>query len=104
MSSYSSDDVDSDALIERLAGPLIPDMRRAFRAAAEGVLAQVPCAGPGAFYRAVAPLQRNFFDPPPDARVTRPISHERASRLRAAPPLALGRDRRYTRRQLQVTG
>jgi hypothetical protein len=90
------DDVDSDALISRLAGPLVPAMRRAFRAAAEGVLAQVPCAGPGAFYRAVAPLQRDFFDPPPDGRVTRPIDHERTSKLRSAPPL--GRDRQFTRR------
>jgi hypothetical protein len=100
----SSDDVDSDALISRLAGPLEPDARAAFRKACEAAIADVACPGPGTLYRIVSQLQRGYFDPPPDARVTRPIDHGRTSKLRAAPPLALGRDRRYTRRQLQVTG
>jgi hypothetical protein len=51
-------DLDPDALISRLAGPLSPPARAAFRAAAEDALARVPCWGEGAVYRAVAGLQR----------------------------------------------
>jgi hypothetical protein len=57
-------DLDPDALISRLAGPLSPPDRAAFRAAAEDALTRVPCWGEGAVYRAVAGLQRAFFDPP----------------------------------------
>src|SRR5215469_754071 len=63
-----TDDLDSDALISRLAGPLSPPARAAFRAAAEDALTRVPCWGEGAAYRAVASLQRAFFDPPTDGR------------------------------------
>jgi len=63
-----TDDLDSDALISRLAGPLSPPARAAFRAAAEDALTRVACWGEGAVYRAVASLQRAFFDPPSDAR------------------------------------
>jgi hypothetical protein len=77
------DDVDPDSLISRLAGPLAP----------------VPCAGEGAAYRAVAPLQRSYFDPPNDHRAGWDISQEsRASKLRAAPAIEHGRDLRVTRR------
>jgi hypothetical protein len=41
-------DLDSDALISRLAGPLSPPARAAFRAAAEDALTRVPCWGEGA--------------------------------------------------------
>jgi hypothetical protein len=58
-----TDDLDSDALILRLAGPLSPQARAAFRAAAEDALTRVPCWGEGAVYRAVAGLQKAFFDP-----------------------------------------
>jgi hypothetical protein len=57
-------DIDSDALISRLAGPLAPDDRAAFRHAAEDALTRVPCWGGGAVYHAVAALQRNYFTPP----------------------------------------
>jgi hypothetical protein len=91
-------DVDVDSLIARLAGPLTPDARRAFRRAAEDALARVPCAGEGAAYRAIAPLQRAFFDPPNDHRAAWDIGQEtRASKLRAARPIWHGRDQRYTR-------
>jgi hypothetical protein len=62
----SHDDI--DALIARLSGPLLPSDREAFRQAALDALTRVPCWGEGAVYRAVASLQRAFFDPPPDAR------------------------------------
>jgi hypothetical protein len=92
-------DADVDSLIARLAGPLAPDVRQSFRRAAEDALARVPCQGEGAFYRAVAPLQRAFFDPPSDWRASWDISQEsRASKLRAAPPIEHGRDLRVTRR------
>jgi hypothetical protein len=58
----SIDDLDCDALISRLAGPLSPPDRIAFRRAAEETLARVPCWG--AFYGAVAALQRRFFELP----------------------------------------
>jgi hypothetical protein len=93
------DDVDSDLLISRLAGPLAPDRRQAFRRAAEDALARVPCQGEGAIYRAVAPLQRAFFDPPDDRRAAWDIEQEpRVNKLTAAPAIEHGRDLRFTRR------
>jgi hypothetical protein len=89
-----------DLLIARLAGPLEPAARRAFRAAAEDALTRVPCQGEGAIYRTIAPLQRAFFDPPADGRAGWDISQERtrATKLTAAPALEHGRDLRVTRR------
>jgi hypothetical protein len=43
-----SNDVDCEHLIERLAGPLPPPDRVAFRRAAEEAVARLPCAGEGA--------------------------------------------------------
>src|SRR5262249_26151961 len=51
-------DLDPDALISRLAGPLSPPNRGAFRAAAEDALNRVPCWGAGAVSRAVIPSTR----------------------------------------------
>ena len=94
-----TDELDSDALISRLAGPLSPPDRAAFRAAAEDALARVPCWGEGAVYRAVAGLQRAFFDPPSDGRALWDIEWElgRTSKLRAAPAIEYGGDRRHVR-------
>ena len=93
------DDADSDLLISRLAGPLTPDARQAFRRAAEDALARVPCQGEGAVYRAVAPLQRAYFDSPADHRASWDIGREpRLSKLTAAPVLEHGRDLRVTKR------
>ncbi len=93
-----SDDVDPDLLISRLAGPLAPADREAFRRAAEAALARVPCWGEGAVYRAVAILQRDYFVPPDDTRAHWDISQERhASKLAQAPPIERDRDRRFTR-------
>jgi hypothetical protein len=95
-----SDDADPDTLISRLAGPLPLDARSAFRQAAEAALAQVPCWGEGAAYRAVSVLQRDYFTPPDDNRAAWDISHERpcVSKLIAAAPIEHGRDFRFTRR------
>jgi hypothetical protein len=93
------DDVDPDTLINRLAGPLAPDVRPSFRRAAEDALTRVPCWGEGAVYRAVAPLQRAYFDPPNDHRAAWDITQEsRTSKLVNQPALEHGRDLRYTRR------
>src|SRR5262249_623455 len=57
----STTSIDVELLISRLAAPLSPPDRAAFRAAAEDALARVPCWGEGAVYRAVASLQRQYF-------------------------------------------
>ena len=91
-SMSSCDDADPDALISRLAGPLLPSDRAAFRRAAEDALTRVPCWGEGAVYRAVAALQRAYFNPPNDRRMSWDISQElpRGSKLTKAVPI--GRD------------
>jgi hypothetical protein len=95
--STISDDVEQ--LISRLAGPLSPPDRATFRAAAEDALTRVPCWGEGAVYRAVAGLQRAFFDPPSDGRAHWDISSElpRSSKLSNAPPIEYGGDLRHVR-------
>src|SRR5262245_15855128 len=93
------DDVDAEALIDRLAGPLLPADRAAFRAAAEDALARVPCWGEGAIYRAVAGLQRAYFHPPPDGRADTGARHYLQTKLQRLPaigaedPRTGGRDR-----------
>jgi hypothetical protein len=100
----SDDDVDVDAVISRLAAPLEPAFRQAFREAALDALTRVPCWGEGAIYRAVAVLQRQFFDPPPDARhANLGARHLRPSKLSDGPPIGAedprtgGRDRHRLR-------
>ena len=95
MSITISDDVEQ--LISRLAGPLSPRDRVAFRRAAEDALTRVPCWGEGAVYRAVAGLQRAFFDPPLDGRRAYGPQEFRASKLKSAPPIEYGDDRRHVR-------
>jgi hypothetical protein len=98
------DDADIDLVISRLAGPLAPDVRQAFRRAAEAALAVLPCAGEGIIYRTVAPLQR-AYDPPDDDRAGWDISSGRSSRgskLRAAPAIEYGGDLRHVRYRKQA--
>ena len=91
-------DLDPDALISRLASPLSPPDRAAFRAAAEDALARVPCWGEGAVYRAVASLQRAFRNPPSDRGAHWDIEQElRPTKLKSAPPIEYGGDGRHTR-------
>jgi hypothetical protein len=92
------DDADPDILISRLAGPLAPADREAFRRAAEDALARVPCWGEGAIYRAVAVLQRQFFVPPGDIRAAWDISQNPCSnKLSDRPPIEYGGDLRHVR-------
>jgi hypothetical protein len=84
----TSEDADPEALISRLAGPLSPPAREAFRRAAEDALARVPCWGEGAIYRAVAHLQRDYFDPPSFHSPRSP----RSSKLASGPPIWRGRE------------
>ena len=92
------DDIDPDALISRLAGPLAPPDREAFRRAAEDALTRVPCWGEGAVYRAVAVLQRAYFTPPSDHRAGWDISQDaRITKLTAAEPIEYGGDLRRVR-------
>src|SRR5215471_7629002 len=98
-----TNDLDSDALISRLAGPLSPLARAAFRRAAEDALARVPCLGEGAVYRAVAGLQRAFFDPPSEGRAHWDIERElRPTKLKNAPPIEYGGDLRHVRYRNQA--
>jgi len=88
MATSSSYDPDLDALISRLAGPLLPADRAAFRAAAESALAG--CSGEGIAYRTLRDVWRGYFHPPPDPRIgqTRGSGLRRPSKLIAAAPLA----------------
>jgi hypothetical protein len=98
-----TDDLDCDALITRLAGPLSPRDRAAFRAAAEDALTRVPCWGEGAVYRAVAGLQRAFFTPPSEGRARWDIEQElRPTKLKSAPPIEYGGDLRHVRYRNQA--
>jgi hypothetical protein len=96
--STISDDVEQ--LISRLAGPLSPRDRAAFRRAAEDAVARVPSGywGEGAIFRALAPLQRSFRDPPSDRNAHWDIEHElRDTKLKSKPPIEYGGDRRHIR-------
>ena len=77
-----SDDADPDILISRLAGPLAPADRDAFRRAAEEALTRVPCWGEGAVYRAVVSLWRDYFVPPDDTRAPWSLEGGRRSKLK----------------------
>ena len=93
---------DVEQLISRLAGPLSPPDRVAFRHAAEDALSRVPCWGEGAIYRAVASLQRAFRDPPSDRNAHWDIEHElRDTKLKSAPPIEYGGDLRHVRYRKQ---
>jgi hypothetical protein len=92
-----TDNVDCYELISRLAGPLTPPARVAFRRAAEDAISGVPCAGEGAIYRAVAALQHSFFNPPTFGRARWDIEQERPSRLKRAPTIAHAGDGRVVR-------
>jgi len=81
----ATSDLDIDGLISRLSGPLLPPARIAFRAAALDALTRVPCLGEGAIYRAIAGLQRCFFDPPPDDMRREGARHLRPSKLQNLP-------------------
>jgi hypothetical protein len=90
------DDTDVDRVISRLAGPLEPAAREAFRQAAEEALAHIPhaCWREGLAYRVVAILQRQYFDPPDDRRAGWSIEPEaRTSKLKQTSPIERSRAR-----------
>jgi len=60
--SFTTDD--ADLVIAELGASLTPSQYSAFTAAAHAALGN--CSGPGAAYRILRDLQRNFFDPPVD--------------------------------------
>jgi hypothetical protein len=94
-----SDDIDAEQLIARLCGPLAPADRVAFRAAAEGALNAVVCAGEGIAYRTVREVWRAYFHPP-DIRVTSNNSPRKSTKLIAAP--AIGKPDQRSERRLKV--
>jgi hypothetical protein len=93
--SITPDDVDFEALIARLAAPLPPAQRERFRQAALTALVRVPCWGEGAIYRAVAALQREFFDAPLDHHQGPRAGYLRLGQLANKPPV--GRANSWTR-------
>jgi len=102
MATSQSQISDFDPLISRLAAPLEPGDRAAFRAAAENAL--VGCSGEGQAYRTLREVWRTFFHPPPDPRIGQPRRlGERQSKLAAGPPIGAddprcgGRDRHRLR-------
>jgi hypothetical protein len=74
-----------DELILQLGASLAPPQHHAFIAAARTALAGIPCIGPGSAYRVLAPLQRQFFDPPSDARAIAGPHHCLSKRDRLSP-------------------
>ena len=99
--STNPDDVEQ--LISRLAGPLSPRDRVAFRRAAEDALTRVPCWGEGAVYRAVASLQHAFRNPPSDRVAHWGIEQElRDTKLKNKPPIEYGGDLRHVRYRKQT--
>jgi hypothetical protein len=84
--SFSTDDVDT--IIAELGASLEPSQYSAFVAAAHAALAT--CSGPGIAYRILAPLQRQFFDPPAEATGRYEPRHFRRNKPTDLP--ALGED------------
>jgi len=76
-----------DELVLQLSASLAPPQHHAFIDAARTALADIPCIGPGSAYRVLAPLQRQFFDPPSDARAVSGPRHH-ANKLTMRPPIA----------------
>jgi hypothetical protein len=75
-------------LISRLSGPLDPDDRSSFRQAAERALGAPGCWGEGSAYRALLPLWRGYFHPPPDGVHLGPNPHHRQSKIKSGAALA----------------
>jgi hypothetical protein len=81
--SFTTDDV--AAVIAELGASLTPSQYNAFAAAAHAALGN--CSGPGAAYRILRDLQRNYFDPPADDPGRYAPRHYRPSKLADGPPL-----------------
>jgi hypothetical protein len=97
----ATSDIDVELLISELSASLALPQRIAFEAAARAALAVANCSGCGAAYRVLAPLQRSFWDPPPDDMRREGARHLRPSKLASAEPIGAedprtgGRDRHH---------
>jgi hypothetical protein len=95
--AISTLDPDTELLICELSASLT--RRCAFETAARAALAAINCSGCGAAYRVLAPLQRAYWDPPPDDMRREGARHLRPSKLQNLPavgrpdPREGGRDR-----------
>src|SRR5262245_30858761 len=84
----ATSNADVEQLIFELSASLAPPQRSAFLDAARAALEAAGCSGCGAAYRVLAPLQRAYFDPPPDDRLANTgARHYRESKLAAGPPI-----------------
>jgi hypothetical protein len=84
--SFTTEDVDT--IIAELGASLTPSQYSAFAAAAHAALGN--CSGPGAAYRILRGLQRNFFDPPSDTTEAHaPKHYRRPTKLTSLPPVAI---------------
>jgi hypothetical protein len=84
----ATSNADIEQLISELSASLAPPHRTAFETAARAAVAATGCSGCGAAYRVLAPLQRAYWDPPPDDRMAHTgARHQRPSKLRQAEPL-----------------
>ena len=89
MATSHHDDVDPEPLISRLAGPLLPADRQAFREAALDALTRVPCWGEGASTVRCRRCSGNFSTRPPIMRPVISQDHSAARVSSLAPrPLA----------------
>jgi len=61
MLSFTDDQLDQ---VMAACAPLDPERRKAFVEAVAAELAGCPVLGPGAVHRAIAVVQRKFYDPP----------------------------------------
>jgi hypothetical protein len=100
---------DVDLLLIELSSSLPRPQRFAFIEAARLALAGIPnaCLGPGAAFRVLRTLQRNFFDPPPDTQVGGPRHYNRrASKLIAGTAVGAHdpREGARDRRRLKLVG
>ena len=100
----ATSEIDVEQLISELSASLIPPQRTAFETAARAAVAAAGCSGIGAAYRVLAPLQRGYWDPPPDDRLAntgarhyRPSKLVQAEAIGAPDPREGGRDRHRLR-------
>ena len=83
----ATSDLDIEQLISELSASLIPPQHAAFEAAARDALEAARCSGPGAAYRLIGPLQRQFFDPPDDLHLAHSGPRHRGGKLSRGPAI-----------------
>ena len=85
----ATSDIDSEQLISRFCGALLPRDRADFRRAAEAAIEQIPCAGEGVAYRTLREVFRQYFHPPSDWATNAPlgVGSRKPSKLAAGSPI-----------------